>query len=371
MSNTTKVRVLRVTPSFANKSHIGSGLNSYYHSKYSANSSFVLTEHKQVDYTIPDGVSLVALKVPRYSLAAGSHFKVVVSYLLKIYQSLTFLVKSVEHIKNFRPDIVHLYSPIYILVGFYCKIRYNCKVVVSLHGTDIKRIEGSSFIRYIVFSFVDRVFLLSRRPIVGADIKGTSFLGNGYDNKIFTLTDNKMRERRNWFVTVAGLRPVKNHVMMLEAFKEFLELKSGYTLIIVGDGPLKINLMQKICDLGIENHVRFLGQKDQLYIARLFNLCHAFVLSSSSEGSPKVITEALATGLPVITTDVGDLRSRLNHESCIVTEHDSFSLAKGFLASTEFERIDRQHLSNTVKDMTWTNIAKRLDLLYKMVLEKI
>ena len=75
--------------------------------------------------------------------------------------------------------------------------------------------------------------------------------------------------------------------------------------LIVGEGYLKNELEQLARDLGIENDVEFVGERED--IPQILSIMDIFVLPSALEGFSNVILEAMATGLPVVATNVGGI----------------------------------------------------------------
>lgn len=102
---------------------------------------------------------------------------------------------------------------------------------------------------------------------------------------------------------VARLVREKNISLALEAFSEFVKefLKSG--LVIVGDGPEMENLKFKVASLNLSENVRFDGWQDDL--VSYYKGADLYLLTSNFEGYGRSVIEAVATGLPVVMTDVG------------------------------------------------------------------
>ncbi len=101
------------------------------------------------------------------------------------------------------------------------------------------------------------------------------------------------------FVSVGRLDKGKNHKLMIHAFAK---LKSrACQLIILGEGDQRANLEQQIEELGLGGRVFLMGFDNNPY--KYFSKSDVFVFSSSYEGFPNVLVEALACGLPVISTD--------------------------------------------------------------------
>lgn len=102
---------------------------------------------------------------------------------------------------------------------------------------------------------------------------------------------------------VASLTEQKGHLHLLQAAYSVVQADSNVQFVIIGEGPLRQRLENRAVELGIENHVKFLGSKLDVHV--LFNGFDCFALSSLWEGGPIVVGEAMACALPVISTDVG------------------------------------------------------------------
>ncbi len=98
------------------------------------------------------------------------------------------------------------------------------------------------------------------------------------------------------FVTIGRIDRGKNHNLLLEAVA-----KLDASLWIIGEGCLMDNLKFKIENLGLKDRVRLLGRQKNPY--KFLSKADCFVFASSHEGFPNVLLEALACGLPVISTD--------------------------------------------------------------------
>ena len=77
---------------------------------------------------------------------------------------------------------------------------------------------------------------------------------------------------------------------------------------MVGDGALRSQVEQRIRSYGLSGRVSLLGAQPPARIASLLQASDLFVLSSAYEGMPIAVLEALAAGLPVVSTDVGEIR---------------------------------------------------------------
>src|SRR5690554_759215 len=103
--------------------------------------------------------------------------------------------------------------------------------------------------------------------------------------------------------TVSRLDPVKNQVMMLEAFAVCLQNHPSSYLLMVGDGPDRPSLEAKARDLGITDRVGFTGfiERPAQHLAAM----DVFLLSSHTEGTSMTLLEAMSLGIPAVVTAVG------------------------------------------------------------------
>jgi glycosyltransferase involved in cell wall biosynthesis len=102
---------------------------------------------------------------------------------------------------------------------------------------------------------------------------------------------------------VARLDPVKNHGMLLRAFKMVLARVPETYLLIVGDGPERQQLQTIAESLGIIDRTIFLGARQD--IPELLHTFDIFALPSFSEGMSITLIEAMGAGIPIVATRVG------------------------------------------------------------------
>ncbi|VAW87492.1 Glycosyltransferase [hydrothermal vent metagenome] len=103
--------------------------------------------------------------------------------------------------------------------------------------------------------------------------------------------------------TIARLDPIKNHLMMLNAFKKVLNKGVDAKLLIVGDGEMRASIVVLIKKLKLEQHVIMTGYqaKPHHHLA----LMDIYLLSSLSEGTSMTLLEAMSIGKPCVVTDAG------------------------------------------------------------------
>ena len=105
-------------------------------------------------------------------------------------------------------------------------------------------------------------------------------------------------------LSVGRLSKEKDQVSLVEAMSELRGSFSPY-LVILGEGPEHKTILEKTRLLGLTDKVILTGQQDD--IAPFYSLADVVVISSRSEGSPNVLLEALAAGVPLVATSVGGI----------------------------------------------------------------
>jgi glycosyltransferase involved in cell wall biosynthesis len=133
---------------------------------------------------------------------------------------------------------------------------------------------------------------------------------NGIDYTVFEKTVDVGKKRAELGLSdsdivagiIARLFPAKDHATLIDAFKIVVRKVPSAKLLIVGDGPLRNELEEKVRSLGLTANIRFLGNRRD--IPELLKSFDIFVLSSILEGLPIALLEAMASRVPVVSTDV-------------------------------------------------------------------
>jgi colanic acid/amylovoran biosynthesis glycosyltransferase len=130
-------------------------------------------------------------------------------------------------------------------------------------------------------------------------------------------------------VTVGTLIWVKGHEWALRAIRKVADQGVKVRFDIIGDGPDRQRVLYTISDLGLENQVRWLGRLAPDRVRTCVQKADVFLLSSLSEGISNAVLEAMACGLPVVTTDCGGMREAVTDgvEGFVVPARDSEAAA--------------------------------------------
>lgn len=146
---------------------------------------------------------------------------------------------------------------------------------------------------------------------------------------------------------VGRLEKQKGHRYLLEAFETLLKNTSAF-LILIGDGSDREQLEILSKKLGIENSMKFLGVRND--IPEILQIMNIFVLPSLYEGMSNALMEAMASGIPIIATDIPENRELIENEvnGMLVPTKNSKKLAVAF----------EKNINDTEKCMFISSAAK-------------
>ena len=117
---------------------------------------------------------------------------------------------------------------------------------------------------------------------------------------------------------------------MFDAFAHIARTDPDLALVYVGDGVLREGLQARAQESGLGAQVHFLGLLPQREISSLLRVSDLFALPSAYEGMPMALLEGLASGLPAVTMDVGEVRKVVSARCGEVVEQQS---AEAFAAA--------------------------------------
>ena len=241
--------------------------------------------------------------------------------------------------KESRPDVVHLHNP---TPTVYAAIAARMAGVPSIVSTRHSLVATP---RRKVVELKYAVAATCCDWIVGicdATVSNLKDIHSIPARKIARVYNGTVPIQRvtkeNWpqkngftLVYVGRLEPVKNHALLLNAFRSALSSLPGLRLWMVGDGSQRKKLEALATELGVAPQVKFWGQ--QLDVAPFFSAADAFIMSSKSEGLPMSLLQAFSLGLPAIVTDVGGMAEvvRLADAGITVSATDPAEMASAVL----------------------------------------
>jgi len=234
---------------------------------------------------------------------------------------LKLFFKLGKYIREYKPDVVlaFLREPILFSIIFKMFGVIKCPLVVSERNDPTKEKKLSQWFERNFYHKADRIVCQSNRVC--------AFFKEKHQSKTVVIPNpiayeaippRFEGERRNVIVSVGRLRKQKNLSLLLRAFSQLPSEFSNFDLEIYGSGDLENVLQEEIQSLGLLGRAKLMGTKRNV----MYHISDAalFVMSSDYEGFPNALVEAMATGLPVISTDfsTGVARDMINEENGIV-----------------------------------------------------
>ncbi|MFK5892534.1 MAG: glycosyltransferase family 4 protein [Pseudomonadota bacterium] len=239
--------------------------------------------------------------------------------------SLSLVLKIRKELKKNRIEFVHTHNHVPNFYASLASIFSVVKTVINTrHGLLLPNMSTSrqEKIFKVASFFTDRIVFVSneaRKQFLEAKIvsqKNSIYLPNGVDLKSYLANDiNSQQAASNkkifQIITVARLEEVKDLPTLIRAAKLLKKSLATHKLTIqikfkvVGDGSLKPLLTNLIHESGLNNTVELLGERND--IADILNTCDIFLLTSKSESMPLTLIEAMASGLPIVATNVGGI----------------------------------------------------------------
>jgi glycosyltransferase involved in cell wall biosynthesis len=182
--------------------------------------------------------------------------------------------------------------------------------------------------------------------------------------------------RRPVILSVARLVPIKNLPMLLEAVALVRHERPDAVLLVVGDGPQKAALDARARELGLAETVRFVGYVAQAETPAWYRTADVFALSSDFDNSPNVVLEAMASGRPVVATDVGGLRDYVTPDTGgrLTAKGDARAFADAILAFLSDREgaveAGRRSRDVVVARYSWAASAARMHDVYASAIDR-
>jgi glycosyltransferase involved in cell wall biosynthesis len=235
----------------------------------------------------------------------------------------TLSVRLATHLRRHRVNVVHTHNPHALVYGAPAARLAGAVAIHSKHGMNPDTPRRQWLRRTaarLVDAFVAVTPTLARKAIEQRDCESSRLhvISNGIDVARFAPSPHRRRKVREelripddvWVIgTVGRLSPEKDQALLIDAMGPLLSERRR--LVIVGDGAEQDALRKRIASLPGSPYVIVLGERDD--IESILCAFDAFAMTSRTEGLPLVLLEAMATGLPVVSTTVGGVPDLVKH----------------------------------------------------------
>ncbi len=170
---------------------------------------------------------------------------------------------------------------------------------------------------------------------------------------------------------VGSLIPLKGVGVLLEALARVQQQRQDWRLDLVGDGADREAFVRQAADLGLAPQVTFHGLKTKTEVAEFMRRADLFVLPSLWDNMPCVIVEAMASGLPIVASNVGGIPEMVDSPELGVLSPpgDVAALAEALLASLAANaQVDRPLIASRAQRFSLATVGRTLHDVYEEVL---
>ena len=258
-------------------------------------------------------------------------------------------------IDQVKPDIIHAWLPasITIPVMVVSKLK-GVPCVFSYRNAMFFHRPLSYFEFLIALVFAKKV--ISNNPICQSNVfyRLLFKVKNGKEIKNAVCLDLKKQvidmkgKRELHFLFVGRLTKQKNWRCLIKALS-LLNLSHEYKLLICGDGEDKNSLFDMIADFEIQDKVKFMGFRDDVYDIMLES--DVLIMPSWYEGMPNVLLEAFKIGLPAIASNIVANRELVGNDNCVLffDPESEIELAEKITQAVSDQEATMQRVNNGLK----------------------
>jgi len=272
-----------------------------------------------------------------------------------------------------NPDIIHAQGLSMGIPAYIFKKFFNIPYIMWGRGSDVylnhKNIE-KLLLKKVINNSCSVIALTNymRKILIKTyGYENIHVIHNGIE--INRLNNKKYSNKEINILFVGSLRKVKGVEFLIKAMEIAVKNKNDLRLIIVGDGVERNYLNSLTKNLGLCNNIEFTGQISNKSVYNYMNNSDIFVLPSLSEGFPNVLLEAMAFGLPIVTTNFKGSEEIITNDKngFIVESKNPKQIANRILLLAENKDI-RNKMSRynrkTAEKYNWDNIIKNICKIY-------
>ena len=277
-------------------------------------------------------------------------------------------------------DLIHTHSHLFFttLVSVIISKIKNKPCVVTVHGVRAVRDKATNLFQEVwlklfsrlIFKITEKIICLTQADAdeiknYGVQEEKVVVIPNGIDTQLF----NQYNFHNDYILWVGRFVEEKGLKYLVEALEGVANVFPNKRVVLVGDGPLKQEIMIKVNKKGLNNMFEYKENCSQQEIAKLMKSCELFVLPSLKEGFPKCLLEAMACGKPVITTK--GLKEIVNGAGVTVNSKNPEEL-RNAITDILFNPLDAKKMgligrTKVEQNWSWSIVSNRLEEIYQQV----
>ncbi|MFL2136703.1 glycosyltransferase family 4 protein [Ruoffia sp. FAM 24228] len=288
--------------------------------------------------------------------------------------------------KKEKYDFIHCHSPIGGVIGRLVGRHLNIPVIYTAHGFHFYK--NSSKLSWVIYYPIERFLSRYTHTLVtinqedyerasGFSAENCAYIpGIGIDLDEFKKQPEKNQAVREEFLnspdedflilSVGELNKNKNHQVVIKALSLINNPKIHY--VLCGQGDLKDELEAQAIDAGLQDNVKFLGFRED--IQDIYSVADLFVFPSYREGLPVSLMEAMASGLPVVCSNIrGNVDLINDHQGgFLVDPSDEVSLKDAIIRlynDSELRKQQTNYNDSLIGNFSIDTVALKMKEIYK------
>lgn len=293
------------------------------------------------------------------------------------------IVRLRHEIKKLKPDLISLHSSKAGMIGRLSTFLLGVPIIFTAHGWAFA--NGVSENRKKIYCIIERILSKLAKKIITVSQQDKDLaikykvsndrqqivIHNGMPEIESSLINNQQRGNDVIkLISVARFSEQKDHRTLFLALSQLMQF--SWELTLVGKGPLLMQYQQMATELGIENRIKFVGERHD--VAIMLSHSDIFLLISNWEGFPRSILEAMRGQLPVIASDVGGVSEAvINNETGYLIPRKDVQFLRDKLELLLLNKDLREQFGKKgrelfVKNFTFESMYVKTTSLYKSVI---
>lgn len=327
-------------------------------------------------------VTLLDEELPKESMEDGFHVHRIGYPKVPILGFIMIHIKVLLLLKKINPDVTHAQGTLTGWMTLVAKRMFNKPYLVWSHGYNDLFLGVRRTISRLAFRNADAVIALTedmKREIQKIWDRDVYVIPNGIDLERFeslsgeeTRSKLQIKQEEVIIIYVGRFRPEKGIQYLIQAMDIIRQKEANARLILGGEGPEEENLKRLVEQANLGNCINFIGQIPNEKVHEYMAAADVFVLPSLSEGFPIVSLEAMASGLPIVTTKVRGLPEIVKdgENGFLVEPKNPEQIAEKVLLLLEDEELRKRISENNrarAKEYSWESVIDRLEEVYKAI----
>jgi glycosyltransferase involved in cell wall biosynthesis len=282
-----------------------------------------------------------------------------------------------------KHDVIHAHSHLYLSTNICSLVRKlrPTPLIITSHGLAsqtapgwLNRIYLATLGRWTL-NAADRIICYTEEEkkemeMLGVDGRKICVIHNGIDTGLFRPAEKRGDGSR--LLWIGRFVPGKGVSYLIDGFAEAVKAKESLRLEMVGRGPQLGAIREKIHALGLDDRITIKEYLPNEELPAVYRNSDIFILSSLTEGVPRTMLEAMSCGLPVICTDLPQLRRIVDGCGLLVPLRDSKALANAILRVSSDPGLAQSMGScgreRVVRDFSWDETVRKTLQLYNEVI---